>query len=106
MKGILSGGYENDRKSDLPTTGFSTSVVGCFLTKGFLLMAKRKAREAPKVGTTYDKHYRGKQYRLTVVKADETVGFKLGNEVFKTPSGAAKSITGNEINGWAFWGIE
>jgi hypothetical protein len=69
-------------------------------------MAKRKPRQLPKVGTVYEKRFNKTPYRLTVVKTENGIGFKVGSNVYASPSGAAKAITGSEVNGWAFWGIE
>jgi hypothetical protein len=69
-------------------------------------MAKRKPRQLPKVGTVYEKRFKKTLYRLTVVKTGHVIGFKVGTNVYQSPSGAAKAITGSEVNGWAFWGME
>jgi hypothetical protein len=69
-------------------------------------MPQRKPRQLPTVGSVFEKTFRGEVYRLTVVKTGEGVRFKIGGKTFRTPSGAAKSITGSEVNGWSFWGID
>jgi hypothetical protein len=69
-------------------------------------MAQKKPRDDPKVGRVFQKRYKGCLYQLTIVTVSGGVGYKVGDEVFRTPSGAAESITGCEVNGWKWWGIE
>ena len=69
-------------------------------------MPRRKVRQPPPVGSKYKKVYRGNRITMIVVSTDKGVGFKVGGKVYASPSGAAKSITGGEVNGWRFWGIE
>ena len=69
-------------------------------------MPQKKAHDMPKVGTVFEKRYKKSLYRLTVVKADGGIVFKVEGNVFRTPTGAAKSITGCAVNGWVWWGIE
>jgi hypothetical protein len=69
-------------------------------------MPAAKKRQNPKVGTEFVKEYKGKTYRLRVVRVGNGVGFQLGGEVFTSPSTAGKSITGSELNGWKFWNID
>lgn len=68
-------------------------------------MSVRKKRTLPTVGSCYERRYKGTMYRLIVVKDGSSVGYKLGNKVFASPSGAARSLTNNEVNGWVFWRI-
>ncbi|MDI6711609.1 MAG: DUF4357 domain-containing protein [Anaerosomatales bacterium] len=42
---------------------------------------------------------------LEVVQTPSGIGYKLDGEVFGSPSGAAKHLTGGSINGWEFWKI-
>ena len=69
-------------------------------------MPARKQREAPRVGSTFEKVYKSKKYTMTVVKTPAGTAFRVGNNTFPSPSAAAKSITKNEINGWNFWGVD
>ena len=69
-------------------------------------MSARKKRTPPVVGSWFERTYKGKKYRMVVVKNGSGVGYKLGNHVFGSPSGAARSVTASEANGWAFWRIE
>ena len=69
-------------------------------------MPQKKPHDDPKVGSVYEKRYKGCRHRLAIVKVGGSVGYKVGDEVFQSPSSAAKSITGCEVNGWEWWGIE
>jgi len=69
-------------------------------------MPKRKRRALPEVGATFERDYRGKQYRLRVVDKSGETWFEVGGRTFRSPSAAAKSITRSEVNGWVFWGID
>lgn len=69
-------------------------------------MPRPKERKSPKVGASFEKTYKGKTYTLTVVKTPGGTGYKVNGEVFTSPSTAAKSITGSEVNGWVWWGME
>lgn len=69
-------------------------------------MPKLKEHVMPKIGTIFEKKYRGRCFKLAVVRHSGETVFALGGEMFKTPTAAAKSITKSEINGWFFWGIE
>jgi predicted type IV restriction endonuclease len=63
--------------------------------------------DAPKVGKVFKATYNGKPYTMEVVKGeDDGVAYQVGREVFKSPSGAGKHVTGRACNGWRFWGIE
>lgn len=69
-------------------------------------MPVRKPRKEPDVGTICTHSYKGKTYTMTVVKVEGRIGFKVGRDVFNSPTAAATSITKNSINGWAFWAQE
>lgn len=62
----------------------------------------------PKVGSKYEKIMRdGTIHVLTVIEVKGKVKYKLGKQIFDSPSGAAKYIKGgHEVNGWAFWKID
>jgi len=68
-------------------------------------MAARKKRSEPKAGCEFVKKFKGKIYRLNVIKSDGRTAYKVGGNIFFTPTAAAKSITKTEINGWQFWKI-
>ena len=69
-------------------------------------MPKPKKRSAPKTGTTFEKQYRGKRYKMKVRESAGRTVYGLGGQTFETPTAAAKSITKHEVNGWTFWGID
>jgi len=69
-------------------------------------MAKRAEHVAPKIGSQFEKKYRGKQYVLTVISEGGQTMFRLGKSSYRSPSAAAKTITGGEVNGWKFWSID
>lgn len=69
-------------------------------------MPAKKIRKEPRVGSTFHRAFKGRTYRLTIVNRPGGVGYKVGKNVFSSPSGAAKSIGGSEVNGWVFWKID
>lgn len=69
-------------------------------------MPTRKSRKEPAVGTICSRNYKGKTYTMKVIKTEMGIGYKVGRDVFKTPSAAAKAITKTEVNGWVFWGLD
>ena len=69
-------------------------------------MRKKIKHTVPKAGTIFEKRYRGRFYKLTVVTSFGKLAFDLDGRTFKTPTAAAKSITKHEINGWKFWCID
>ena len=71
-------------------------------------MAKRKPRTLPAIGSKYEKTtHDGAKHVLTVIELEGGIKYRLGKQVFDSPSGAAKSINGGqEINGWVFWKID
>jgi replication-associated recombination protein RarA len=54
----------------------------------------------------FEKGFRGKRYTLSVVDDGQRIGYKVGNMIYRSPSAAAKSITGSAVNGWLFWNID
>lgn len=69
-------------------------------------MARHKARIIPQVGAIFHKVFRGSAYTMTVVKRGDGVAYQVGEDVFNTPTAAARSICGTDTNGWRFWGID
>jgi len=69
-------------------------------------MPRRKSRKPASVGDTYRRRYKGRLFTLEVVSTDGVVRFKVGKELFRSPSGAAKSIVKREVNGWRFWEMD
>jgi len=68
-------------------------------------MGKRLNRKYPKIGNIYSKTYKKKEYKLEIVDYNGKIGFKVNNNIYLTPTGAAKSITNSDVNGWSFWKI-
>ena len=60
----------------------------------------------PKIGRRFSKKFRGRLYRMTAVKSNNEIGYKVGRKIYKSPSAAARSITKYEVNGWVFWNIK
>ena len=65
----------------------------------------RKRLSAPPVGSTYERQFKGRNVQMTVVSANGGVAYRVSGRDFRSPSAAAKSITGTEVNGWEFWRI-
>ena len=55
----------------------------------------------PKMGTTIERVYKGKKLLVTV----EAEGFTFGGKHYRSLSALAKHITGQIINGFAFFGL-
>lgn len=69
-------------------------------------MPIRKAHSLPKVGDTFNRTFKQVQYTMKVVKEEKRIGYEVGNNVYRSPSAAAKSVTRTAVNGWKFWHIE
>jgi hypothetical protein len=69
-------------------------------------MPRHRVRQPPRPGRRFKKKYRGREYELEVVRHNNAVWYSLGSRLFRTPSAAARALTGHEINGWKFWKIE
>lgn len=69
---------------------------------------KAKQRTIPAVGSKYEKEMRnGDKHQMIVVKIERKVGYRVGRNVFSTPSAAARSVNGGQqVNGWRFWKID
>ena len=67
-------------------------------------MPTPKKRSLPAVGSVYTREYKGRKVSLTVVSSEGGgVAYKMGRDVFRSPSAAAKSLVGAEVNGWVWW---
>jgi hypothetical protein len=70
-------------------------------------MPRAKKRHPLAVGSQYSREYKGKKYLVKVVRLENgRTGYKVGQDVFTSPSTAARSITGSHVNGWSWWKIE
>jgi len=58
------------------------------------------------VGTVYERLYKGKKVQMSVVMTERGLAYRVGDTDFRTPTGAAKSVTGTAVNGWEFWRID
>jgi hypothetical protein len=68
-------------------------------------MPKRKQHVIPEVGTTFERTYKGKKFRLKVASDAQGTIYVLNSQAFRSPSAAAKSIVKHAINGWEFWNM-
>jgi hypothetical protein len=50
--------------------------------------------------------YKGRRYVVEVVRTERGLGWQVNGQVYASPSGAARAVTGTAINGWAFWRID
>lgn len=51
--------------------------------------------------------HKGTEHRCEVVETPEGVRYQVdGAEIFRSPSSAAKHVTGGAVNGWVFWSVE
>jgi hypothetical protein len=71
-------------------------------------MPRRTERRPPKVGQVFERDYKGKGYRMVVVETESGIGFKVGSQVFPTPTAAAKAVVGQDrfISGPWFWHMD
>jgi len=69
-------------------------------------MPQRKEHAMPKNNASYVHNYKGQRYTLTVRIENGAPFYYVNKASFKTPTAAAKSITGKEVNGWKFWHID
>lgn len=69
-------------------------------------MPKRRTRRPPKVGMTFRRRYKGRLYHVRIVRTRGRVGYQVRGKLYATPTAAAKSITGTDVNGWTFWRID
>jgi len=69
-------------------------------------MPKTKKRKMPKIAKILSRKFRNKEYIMEIVDNNGSIGFKVNNVIYNSPSGAAKSIMKQEVNGWRFWKID
>jgi hypothetical protein len=60
----------------------------------------------PEVGRKFTQKFKDKVVTMTVVKTDEGIGYEVKGEVFRSPSMAAKHVSGHEANGYEYWRME
>lgn len=73
--------------------------------------AKRKSprqveRKLPPAGTVLVGRFRGEQVTALIVEATqfpEGKAVKVGDRLFRSLSGAARTVTKQSTNGWRFW---
>jgi len=68
-------------------------------------VAEQKQRKEPRVGSKFQRLYKGSFFTLEVVKNKGHIGYKLKGTTYPSPSAAAKAVTNNSVNGWVFWGM-
>jgi len=68
----------------------------------------KKERKLPKTGTVFSRTYKEVEYLLAVVEQDGKTKYKLGKDVFDSPTAAAQSLIKKRyaVNGWVFWGMK
>jgi hypothetical protein len=69
-------------------------------------MPVRKAHVLPNVGDSFNRTWKDVKYTMKIVSVGKGIGYKLGKNIYQTPSAAAKSVTQQAVNGWRFWHIE
>jgi hypothetical protein len=47
--------------------------------------------------------YKGKEYKAYLTKSGT---IRYGNTTYRSPTGAAKAVTGRSVNGWYFWYVK
>ena len=58
-------------------------------------------------GTVLVGRHKGTEHRCEVVETPEGVRYQVDRgEIFRSPSSAAKHVTGGAVNGWVFWSVE
>jgi len=57
----------------------------------------------PKHGSKHERNWKGKIYEMSIIKEGEAIKFLVDGKKFSSPTGAAKNITKQEVNGWRFW---
>lgn len=67
---------------------------------------QRKNHKLPRVGSSFERKFRGKVFRMEVIRKKDKLMYRVSETDYSSPSAAAKSITGSEINGWKFWSME
>ncbi len=68
-------------------------------------MPKKFNRPNPKKGEVFTKVYKNKEFRMEVIEHNGKIGYKVQNKIYPSPTGAAKSITKTDVNGWKFWNM-
>ena len=73
-------------------------------------MPHRKVRtEFPSVGTVLTRTFKGETFQAKVLSVNPDAGsvtVELKGQSYNTLTAAAKVVTGTEVNGWKFWGLE
>lgn len=69
-------------------------------------MPRRSVRPNPVVGTVRSVDFKGHSYTMEVVEIEGEMLYKVNDITYRSPSGAAKSITGYEVNGWRLWHLD
>lgn len=68
-------------------------------------MPVKSSHITPSIGRVFQHNYKGTLYTMVVVQTKEGVAYKVGEEIYRSPTAAAKSIVGKDqfINGRSFW---
>lgn len=76
-------------------------------------MSKRRKikRTPPLIGSVYERRIRkgtrkGRTARMEVVDGADGISYRVEGRDYRTPSAAAVSVTGYNVNGWSFWHVD
>lgn len=67
------------------------------------MVAIKIERKIPEAGAIFERTFAGIKYKLKVINTSKGLAYELDDQVYETPTSAAKSITKFEVNGWRFW---
>ena len=69
---------------------------------------KQEPAKGVRIGQVFQHSYKRTLYSLTVVETDDgSLGYLMGDCIYKSPTAAAKAIVGDKsVNGRSFWHID
>ena len=65
----------------------------------------RIVRPLPMAGSKFVREWKSTIYELYVSEVGGVLQYKVDGKLFNSPTGAAKYVTKQEVNGWKFWKI-
>ena len=68
----------------------------------------RKKRKMPTPGMEFNRSFKGSLYTLQVIEDGGKIKYKIGDQIYNSPTAAAQSLVKNEyaVNGWIFWNMK